>query len=171
MATFNPQTWQQMNILLKNQMLDFMKQLANWASWIQSASGLSSILNGSAALASSSLKYVTQNFGTITANQTLNVSGAASVVAVIQVATAFAPTLTLTGLSAGALVVVRFINSSAGAVIFKLAATSPTYVCVAHLAPATTTNLTSTGISIPAGGTVLLVGAGDASLGLYLSQT
>jgi hypothetical protein len=170
MPTFNPQTWQQMNILIKNQMLEFMKQLSNWASWIQSVTGLASILNGASALFSTALLYVTSNPGAVTVNQTLSVSGATGVVATLQVATAFAPTLTLTGLSAGALVVVRFVNSSAGALVFKLAATGPTYTCVAFAGTATT-NLTTVGLSVPAGGSILLVGAGDATLGLYLSQT
>jgi hypothetical protein len=123
MPTFNPQTWQQMNILIKNQMLEFMKQLSNWASWIQTATGLASILSGSSSIDSTMTKRVTTQLST-TGNVSVDCTGANSVT-VTATMTSGALTLTLNNLSPGVEFFVQILNSTGATQNIKVLAGSP----------------------------------------------
>jgi hypothetical protein len=160
MPTFNPQNWQQMNILIKNQMLLFMQQLSNWASWIQSATGLASILNGggfikgsaiaSSTITESNLVIVNTNLGSVATNQSVACDGATSIY--VQFSFTAAITVTLTHLAAGAQVLIRANNTAVGALVLKLAATDPAGAAQSALAifvnGGAETNMTTVGLSM-----------------------
>lgn len=126
-----------------------------------SATGLASILNGSqvingsalvpGSVSVSALNTVSFSFVPTAANQTVNCAGATNVSGVMQITTAVALTLTFTNLSPGAVVQVRFVNSSGSPEVFKIAASNPAsvaYSVLGDLSGVAVFDFTSTGRSV-----------------------
>ena len=144
----------------KHQQL-FIGQICDLLNFLNSAKGLSVLLNGSSTLGADALTLVGTNLGTITTNQTVACAQAASVMIIATVSTVFSPTITMTNLIPGTPVSLRFTNSSGSSITWKLAATSPigaSYVISAYSNTAAT-NMVSTGLSIPAGQSAMFSGS------------
>jgi len=128
----NPSTLSKYDITQGDQAKTFVKQVADLfislntiigtlVSTVTTA-GIAALLNTFGVLSVTALITKSSNLGTVTTNQSVDCAGAFSASVMMAVSTAFNPTLTFTNLSSGAVVQVRFINSSGSARNFKIAA-------------------------------------------------
>lgn len=164
--TFNPAVWRSFNLTLSNknfdnQMKEFQKQLADFASLIQqllTANGVAAMLNGTLGLLSSSMTKKITDLGTITTDQTVPVGGAEFVWVYLTSAVNQTRILTLSNLPQGAVVLVNP-NISANTLTLKMAATDPSGNVYSIASWTTTTgavtNLVTVGVTPPANEAIL----------------
>lgn len=160
--SFNPLIWKGFDLNDKAHEQLFMGQLSDLLNSLSSGQGLSSILNAQASLQSSALTIVSVALGTVTTNQTVDCSGATSV-AISADLNATPLNIAMTHLALGVPIMVH-VNNLAGATrTLKLSATQPSGTAYLNVAWKTSTgavvNMTSTGLAILAGGTMISVGA------------
>lgn len=159
--SFAPLIWK--GFSLKDQQHEqlFIGQVSDLLNFLNSAQGLSTLLNGQGLLGASALSFAGSNLGTITTNQTVSAAQASSIMVKAAVSTAFSPTITFTNLAIGAPLSMRFQNTSGSAVTLKLAATSPSGSSYTIMAFSTTaaTDMGATGLSVPGGTSAMFSGA------------
>ena len=148
--SYNPLLWKSFDLSDKPHQQLFLGQLTDLLQFLNSAQGLSTLLNGQGLLGSSSSTYQQINYGTITTNESTSVANAASVYVYGGVTTAFSPTINLTNLNPGTTVQMRFGNASSGTVTLKVTASNPTGTAYSVFALGTGifTQLDTSGISL-----------------------
>src|SRR6266478_8789467 len=129
---FNPVQLQTYDITQPSQARMFVLQLANMLTQALTPNGIAALINGSGVINGSALLpgsvtspdlfLVSTDFGSVAASQTQACLGAAGVSVAIQITAAL--TLNLTQLSNAIPVYVRVFNSTAGALVFKIAGTN-----------------------------------------------
>ena len=158
--SYNPLLWKSFDLSDKPHQQLFLGQLTDLLQFLNSAQGLSTLLNGNALLGASSLTTVGVNLGNVTANQTVNCAQAASISGFVGVNTNFSPTVTFTNLTSGTPFSFRFTNGFTGTVVIKFAATNPSGTAYTVTAFSTSGIIAmATGVSVPTGQSVMFSGA------------
>lgn len=146
--------------LFQRDLGDFCNTVQLQLTQLGDATFLAGILNPSGALTIGALKTIHTNLGSVSTNQSVACDGAAFVNVLLTYTAAL--TLTLTHLSVGASVTVTAFNSTAGALVFKLAATNPAGTAYGTVQAMTSADaildLTATGVSIGASGQRTMTG-------------
>jgi hypothetical protein len=168
----NPQTLANYDITKSDQAKIFVKKVSDLFLAIVTASGLSSILNGAGLLLGTALGAATVlntnlliksvDLGTVTTNQTVDCVGATSVAVRLTISTAVNINLTLTHLALGVPVMINFNNLGGAPQTFGVLATQPggtAYTAVFWKTSTALTNMTSIGLSVASGGSIISSGA------------
>lgn len=153
-GTPNPQTWVSLDLSKPDQMRVFLKQLSDWALWMQGGPGTGGIIgfinSQTGALLESTIKILVDDLGNLSTNPTVDCSNYLKIYIILNMNGANR-TLTLTNLALGA--DVRILAQAVGAHVFKIAASDPTsaaYTANAYWNNAAgdpKINMTTTGVS------------------------
>jgi hypothetical protein len=154
--SYNPLTWKSFDLNNKVQQQNFLAQLSDMLSALNSPQGLANLLNGSGLLSVSSLSTVSFSLINLTANATVPVLGAAAISGVASVNTAFGALITFTGVPFS----MRYSNSTGGTIGFGLAATDTggNPVTIIAVGPGVGVNMTTTGLALTAFQSVIFSG-------------
>jgi len=124
--------------------------------------GILALINAAAGLLNTAMFYKSTTLGTVATNQTVDCVNAVGVVISVGINTTFAFTLNLTHLAIGVPVTLIFTNSGTATVSLQIACTQPggtAYNSVIWKTSTGTINMTTVGIAVTAGQSVIGMGA------------
>lgn len=168
--SFAPLIWKGFSLKDPQHEQLFIGQVSDLLNFLNSAQGLSTLLNGQGLLGASALSFAGSNLGVITTSQTVPAAQASSVMVKASVSTVFSPTITFTNLAIGAPVSMRFSNTSGSPVTLKFAATSPagSSYSITAFSTSAATDMVGTGLSVPSAQSAMFSGASYAGPALDL---
>jgi hypothetical protein len=157
--------WQSYDLSRQDQQRRFLLELSQTLAAIQAElvtpSYFANLLNGQGLLNVGSLILHNYQNTSAGATTTRDCTGASLISVHIAVASVLNPTLTLNNVTNGALMVIRLANTAGSSQTFKVSGTDPSANALTffYKTSSALTNMTSTGLSIGVGATIIAAGS------------